>query len=96
MYSDIISLFGGILSEILHKPLPACRGIFRLAIYDLGYREKLEDGKLNYNDLERVVAESLKNRLSRLHILNLDDAIQRMRLRLVEHQGLLTMMYEKY
>lgn len=94
MYSDIISLFGGILAEVLHKPLPACKGIFRLAIYDLGLKEKLEEGKLNYADLEQIISESLRKRLIRIHIHNLEEAIQMMKQKLVDHQGILTMIYE--
>ena len=94
MYSDIISLFGGYLSKIISKPIPACRGVFRLAIYDLGYKEKMFDIGLNYDELNQIISNSLKKRLLRLHVINLDEVIIELKRKLMENQAFLTMMHE--
>jgi hypothetical protein len=84
----------GILSEKLairtQLSPPACRGLIKLAIKDqLDPFKPIEE--IDYNDLKKVILNSLRTRLQNLDIKNSDNIIETLMLELNRNQSLLTM-----
>ncbi len=87
---EVINILGDKLAEFINISPPAARGLLKLAIKDeLGPFKPLE--QVNYVGLIKVIQNSLKDRLMRFGVKNLDELIKLMMDELTEYQSLLTL-----
>lgn len=79
-----------ILSEELHLSLPASAGLIRLAIKDqFGPFKPIEH--LNFKDYKIICNNSLKARLQKIKLINVEQIIERLEIKLVQNQSLIIM-----
>lgn len=87
---EIFKFLGNILAESVNISPPAARGLLRLAIKDLFGPFKLIE-KLNYEELQSVILNSLPKRLKNLEVKDIDGLIDHVSEELTNNQSLITM-----
>jgi hypothetical protein len=87
---ELIGILGEILAHRTPLSPPACRGLIKLAIKDQLDPFKPFD-ELDYDDLKKVISNSLKNRLLKLEIKDSDGLVEILLNELNKNQSLLTM-----
>ena len=87
---DIIYYLGNVLASRINISPTASRGLLKLSVKDeLGPFTKFE--LVKFDNLKNVVNNSLRARLTKLNILDLDDVIQNLLKELTDNQSLITM-----
>ncbi|TFG15662.1 MAG: hypothetical protein EU535_01680 [Promethearchaeota archaeon] len=86
---EIIKYLGDKLSQQINISPPAARGLLKLSIKDeLG--PFIDLNQINYNDLCNVLHNSLKERLNKLEISNIEYIISYLLNELTLNQSLIT------
>ena len=87
---EIIKFLGDKLANKINISPPAARGLLKLAIKDeLGPFKPISE--INFNDFKSVMKNSLRLRLIKLDIPNIDILIEYMLYHLTKNQSLTTM-----
>lgn len=87
---EIIKFLGDKLANKINISPPAARGLLKLAIKDeLGPFKPISE--INFNDFKSVMKNSLRLRLIKLDIPNIDILIEYMLYNLTKNQSLTTM-----
>ena len=83
---DVIGFLGERLAELTEKPTPVAMGFVRLAIRDsIGSDYDL----INYDSLRKVLETSLRARLTRIRMPDVDGIIDGMLRELVDIQSMI-------
>jgi hypothetical protein len=90
MSDDVINIFGSYLSEIIHKPALATKGLIRFLIQEYE-KDHAKKEALSFQDFEFIIAKNLGPRLTQAQIPNLDHIIQLLEQKLLEQQAIFTM-----
>lgn len=86
---NITNYFGEYLSKLTDKDPRACRGMIRIAVKEKFPNKTPE--QLDYDELKDVFNTTLKKRLERVYITNIDQITEEITIYLVKNQSLLTM-----
>ncbi len=87
---EIINYLGNKLAEKIRISPPAARGLLKLAIKDeLGPFVPIE--QIRFNDLKKVILNSLRARLIKLEIIDPNPIIEFLNDELTRNQSLITM-----
>ena len=87
---EIINTLGNKLSKEIEISPPAARGLIKLAIKDeIGPFKPYN--QINFKELESTILNSLKNRLLKLDLKNIDIIIDHIKKELIDKQSLITM-----
>ena len=87
---EVIRVLGFELSNQIKISATAARGLLKLAIKDeLG--PFFDFSKITFSDLDSVIENSLKKRLSHFEIADIENLIEQLREELKKNQSLITM-----
>ena len=87
---EIINILGNKLSNEIEISPPAARGLIKLAIKDeIGPFKPYN--QIIFKEYESAILNSLKNRLLKLELKNVEKIIKHIKNELIEKQSLITM-----
>jgi len=84
--TNIIQFFGEKLAEEIKRTTLPCQGLLRLAIQD----KQLDPNKLTFKQMQHVFDTSLRERLKRFRIQNIDTVVTKMNVELIDNQSIFT------
>ena len=87
--SLIIQYLGNILAEEINLSIPAARGMIKLAIQE-EFNPIIIPRPLNYGNLKYIIQKSLKERLIKLNIENIEGVLENLENHLIKGQSLAT------
>jgi len=84
--TNIIHFFGEKLADKIERAALPCQGLLRLAIQD----KQFDPNKLTFENMQHVFNTSLKERLKRFRIQNIDTVVSKMNVELIDNQSIFT------
>lgn len=92
MHDNIVSLFGERLSELIHKPSVACKGLIRFSIKE--YRKMKEqdyEEPLSISEFEEIVTMKVKQLIIQAGMKDVDLVIESLMEEITRQQAIFTM-----